>query len=481
MDFKIDEKSDKKDIEKCFLKDKQKIKYHSFTLLEFFPLEKINDLMMGLDKLYEGDFLTNDPIYNYRDFLMNISTNLFALNFFIPPYIVNSKFFGKTIFSDDVCRDLVDNINCIMFFIQKIMPSLVILRIDVILNENISNKLNDIIYAYPKTNIDTVIGFTSNNILSPEIVKFNEIYELRYLLREEVINYLSQYFKGYFFEQIEKDDNSVIPCVDLFSLKYPTDKYDILNWTRENKDFFDCFGAYMPYTDINYSEADKLILSFEYGSAIKSRYNNYLVFANSNARRNPLPYFPNNKIKIDIDNEIETIISFYSFELFAILRWLGIQEKHVGELNKDISEEYNNISKNKLESLIDKRKKIFNTIFQFQRLKAEYQFYEFNKDERDFHSILDNFAYFHNLKIRINQRIKNIDSLISIITKNSDNILNLTNIESNNRIQKHIRNLTIAILIFTTVQIIILVFGEHLREIINIIFVVIQLIVTLCF
>jgi len=457
MNFKTYEESNKRNNEKCFLKDKQKIKYHSFTLLEFFPLEKINDLREGLDRLYEGAFLANDPTYNYRDFLMNISINLFELNFFLPPYILNSKFKGKITFPDEVSRDLGDNISCYMFFIHKIMPSLVILQIEVILSANISNKLNDIIYKYHETNIDTIKEFTIKNILSPEIVKFNEIYELRYLLREEAINYLSQYFKGYFFEQIEKDDNSVVPYIDLFSLEYPTKKYDILNWTRENKGFFSCLGAYMPYTDINYSKADKLILSFEYGNAIKSRYNNCLVFANSNARRNPLPYLPNHKLKIGIDDEIETIFSSYSFELFAITRWLEIQEKHVVEFKKDISEEYNNISKNKLESLINKRKNIFNSIFQFQRFKSEYPVYEFDKDERDFYSILDDFAYFHNLKIRIDKRIEDIDRLISMIIKNSDNLLNLTNIEYNKKTQSDIRILTYVLSILAVVQILIII------------------------
>ncbi|NMC60280.1 MAG: hypothetical protein GYA51_12995 [Candidatus Methanofastidiosa archaeon] len=486
MDFKVDEESDKKDNEKCFLKNKQKIKYNSFTLLEIFPLEKINHLIDGLDKLYEGAYFTDDSRYNYRDILRNMSKNLFVSQVIPFPPIINVDFDCIGL-PRGVCYDLGDNITYYTLSLNVIMPSLVVLKINVYLNENISNKLNDIIYKYHKTNIDTVKDFTTKKILSPETVKYGEIYDFRASLRSEAINFISNYFKGYFFEEIKRADNSVVPYIDTFSLKYPMKYKEIVMWKIQNKEFFRCFGLSINNADV-YS--NNFLLSFEEGGIVmKARFNNYLLFANTKKIQNSLHFLLKNKNEtiscIDyINDEIEGIITEYPFELFAISRWLEIQEKYVGEFFNSISKEFTNINENKLELSIDIRKKISNIIFQFQRFKTEYKLYMRYEYRKDFHCIYeddDDFKYFSDLKNRINERINDIDELIFMYTNNSDSIITLKNIEYNKNIQDGIYVLTFFIIILTIIQIIFSFYGEHLLEIINIIFYLIKLIITLFF
>ena len=55
--------------ERCFLKDKQKIKYHSFILLEIVPLEKINQLISGIDKNSSSSECSNISFSRAIDFL----------------------------------------------------------------------------------------------------------------------------------------------------------------------------------------------------------------------------------------------------------------------------------------------------------------------------------------------------------------------------------------------------------------------------
>ena len=45
------------------------------------------------------------------------------------------------------------------------------------------------------------------------------------------------FFQGDFFER-SKENISVVPSIDLFSLEYPEKEEDILTWGNENKGFF---------------------------------------------------------------------------------------------------------------------------------------------------------------------------------------------------------------------------------------------------
>jgi len=495
FDEKRKEKIDNRDNENSFLKDRQKIKYHSFILLEIFPLEKINLLIDGLCSLYSDVPVIDTSIDKMKVILSNSSTELFQYRTLPLPKISDINFKDK-ILPIGVFYNLGDNIDSYEIRISAIMPSLVVMQIHVHLNEDISAKLNEILYKYHKSIDEKSITTTLNdaffeysgipkkddsptlvitNTKSAGIIKSEEIYDFRTALRSEAINFLSNFFKGYFFELTEKEGSSVVPYIDLFSLDYVINKEEISNWIMENTGFFSCFRTHSSFTYMNYLLCPESRSHYLSDYSIRTgKFSNYLLFAN---RKNIQEF----GILKNIDDTIEKRINSYSFELFAISRWLKIQERHVGNFNNRISAEFTNIHKNKLELSIDTRKEIFKDIFQFQRFKAEYQLYDFYDQGVDFYSIANNpeTKYFDKLKNDIDGRINDIDQLISIFTKNSDNILNLKNIEYNKNIQNNTRNLTYALLFLAVVQILILIFGEHLRELFNIIFWLIKLIINL--
>jgi len=201
--------------ERCFLKDKQKVKYHSFILLELVPLEKIEQLISGLDKLYANVSLSKKSRLNYKKFLSDCHSKLFQRFTLYLPYIVTSKLKGKVL-SDCIFHDLGDKIRRIYVSIYKVMPSNIILQFQVCLNGKISEKINDKIYQYheeTRESIETSKG-ESITVYGPENKKKTEIYQLRKDLHKEAVDFLNNYFKGYFFE-LSKENISAVPSLDL--------------------------------------------------------------------------------------------------------------------------------------------------------------------------------------------------------------------------------------------------------------------------
>src|SRR3989338_6230879 len=133
----------------CFLKDKQKVKYHSFILLELFPLEKISNLIKGLDELYKDVSASQKNRLKYGDVLKDSHSKIFQWNTLNLPYITTTKLKGKVL-PNCAFHDLGENIRHLHISIYKILPSYVILQIQVYLDEKISKKINDVIYKYHK-------------------------------------------------------------------------------------------------------------------------------------------------------------------------------------------------------------------------------------------------------------------------------------------------------------------------------------------
>ena len=445
----------KKQNEWCFLPKKQKIKYHSFTLLEFFPLEKINALLTGLDKLYGGARPAHQSRLTYKEVLLNAHNKLFQWNSMNLPYITTDKLKGKII-PDGVFLNLGENIRHYHINIYKVLPSLAILQIQVYLDESISDKINNIIYSYhkeKKEKIETPKG-NYTNIYDPPMLKKDEIDKLRTSLRNEAIDFLSTYFKGYFFELRDKNDNSVVPFIDLFSLDYPTDEKKINEWGRKNHSFLSCFGTYIsPHTTYKYNN---YLLCLE--SNRNTKFNNYVIFANrKNTGTNMYP---------DKDSSIEETLNFNSFELFAIDRWIKIYESVVGAFNTQLSKEIVNLSNNKINLSIKTRKRILKNIFYFERFKVEFDRFSHISEKFDFQSLKDTrkspmvkksekTSMFVSHKKGINKRIKDIEKIISIFTKQSENILSLKSIEFNKNMQIIVSILSALVLIFMIIQIII--------------------------
>jgi len=433
--------------ERCFLKDKQKLKYHSFILLELIPLEKIEQLIFGLDKLYVNTALFQKSRLNYKKFLSDCNSKLFQRFVLNLPSIASLNLKGKVL-SDCIFHDLGDNIQDIYVRIYKVMPSNVILQFQVCLNGKISEKINDIIYKYHEEIIESVEapkgGFIS--LYGPEIQKENEIYQLRKDLHKEVVDFLKNYFNGYFFE-FSKENISAVPSIDLFSLVYPVKENDILNWGIENRAFFSCFSTSItPWESFKYEN---------YLFCIESRrdveFNNYVIFANrKTSTENMYP---------DVDSAIVLKLNFCSFDLIAIERWVRIQENVVGKLSSTVLEEISKIQKNKFSKAIETRKNILKNVFSFKRFGVGSKWNSVFFDRFTFMSLKDKknpkrqIDLFKNLKERIDTRIKEISNLIDVFTKQYETILNLKNLEFSKNMNNIVLWLTFFIVFLIIIQI----------------------------
>jgi len=440
--------------ERCFLKDKQNIKYHSFILLELVPLEKTEQLIFGLDKLYADASLSQKSRLNYKKHLSDCHSKLFQRFIFNLPYIVtsNPKGKGESFSPDSIFYDLGDNIQSIYISIYKVMPSSVLLRFQVCLNSKISEKINDLIYQYHeeiRESIKTPKG-EYITVYDPEIKKETEIYQLRKDLHKEAVGFLKNYFNGYFFE-LSKENISVVPSIDLFSLDYPVKENDILNWGIENRPFFSCFSTSItPWESFKY---ENYLFCTE--SKRDVAFNNYVIFANRETSKE--------KIYPDIDSAIELKLNFCSFDLIAIERWVRIQEDVVGKLSSTVLEEISKIQENKFSKAIETRKSILKNVFSFKRFGVGYKWNSFIFDKFTFTSLKDErnpigqIDLFKGLKEGINTRTKEIGSIIDVFTKQYETILNLKNLEFSKNMQTSVRWLTIVIIVLSIIQITILV------------------------
>jgi len=435
----------------CFLKDKQKIKYHSFILLEIIPREKFNQLIDGLNKLYsDASSSCKSRRLNYEKILSDSYTNLFRWHVSYLPPIIHSKLKGKILPSDCVFHELGENIDYIHISIYKVLPSFAVLQIYVILNDKISERINDIIYKYHKE-IKKLVETPEGNytkIYGPEIQKATEIYQFRKNLHKEAVNLLSNYFKGYFFELLE-NDVSIVPSIDLFSLEYPEKDDEILKWGNENKGFFQCFDTFISsFTSFKFKN---YLFCLEREN---KKFNNYIIFANR-------------KIVGDtystIDNAIKEEIGHCPFGLIAIQRWIKIQENITMRLNSIVSEGILKIREKKFSKALREREKIQKNIFLFKRFKAEYEGCGFIIDKYSFKSLKsdnkERINLFEGLRKNIDASIKVIDDLIDEFTRQYEIVLNLKNLEFSKKMQYLILVLTFLIIILTLIQIIILLMG----------------------
>lgn len=431
--------------ERCFLKDRQKIRYQSFILLEIIPREKFKQLINGLNKLYIDAPPSCKSRLNYEKILSNSHTNFFQWHASYLPFIAHSKLKGKVLSSDCVFHELGKNIDYIHISIYKVLPSVAVLQIHIILNDKVSKHINDIIYKYHKEireSIETPEG-NYTEIYGPEIQKATEIYQFRKNLHKEAIDLLSNYFKGYFFELLE-NDVSVVPSIDLFSLDYPEKDDEILKWGDENRGFFQCFNTFI--SSLTSFKFKNYLLCFEMRS--DDKFSNYIIFANRKIVDNQYS---------TIDSAIEGEINYCPFGLIAIQRWVRIQENIIMQLNSIISEGILKIQEKKFSEAIEDRREIQKNIFPFERFKAEYEGYGFVPNKCAFKSLKskdkEQIDLFYGLKENINASIKVIDNLINDFTKQYEVVLNLKNLEFSKKMQDSILVLTIFIIILTLIQI----------------------------
>ncbi|WP_321421704.1 hypothetical protein [uncultured Methanobacterium sp.] len=429
-------KYDKERNERCFLPNKEKINYDSIILLELFNQEKFSDLIKGLDKLYENsqEELNYHEIFDKNKLSFGGWTRL--------PIISNSNIEDIPIISMDI--DLGSHIKFIKVYLHDVLPSMVMLKIHAYYDNNVSEKLNEIIYKYHDSKIvysdlpneipnQRFLAFTTSTHSGPKSVKTEEITNFRSSLKKEVINFFSEYFKGVFFE-LSPTDSDIVPSIEIYSLDYPKEKEDLLQWAHNYHGFLGCFRTYIS----------------EYNCFKLNNKDDSFLFLNENSNEQS---FSNSFIFINVDKDSSHELDFISFKSVAFSRWLQIQEQTVAKFGSILSEEIGNLQNNQLEDVLKTRKIISKSIFQFELFKTEFKLI---RPENNGFKLIDDSKYDLNASLmeQISEKIKNVDELINTFNKHFNVVLGLKNVEYSKNMQNKVYILSFLVLTLTIVQII---------------------------
>lgn len=432
-------KYDKKHNEDCFLPNNEKIKYNSIILLESFNIEEFNDLIKGLDKLYENYSPISDlDYYNLFDndkMSFRSSKSL--------PTIANSNFDNIPLISLQI--DLGNHIRFLIINLHRILPSMVMLQIQAFFDNKISEELNEVIYKHHESEIiyhdfpeeipnQKIYSIRSSTHYHPEKIKTKEITEIRLSLKKELIDFFSKYFEGFFFK-ISSNDRDIVPSIEIYSLNYPDDNGDIIEWGRKVRGFMGCFGATIHQR--NCFKMNEYLFLTESNHRTLS---NYLLFSN-NSEKDSIPDFTNYSFDTTL------------FETILFSRWLRIQEQMVGKYSSVISEEIVHLQKNQLEDVLKNRRVISEGIFYFERFKTEFEL--FNPSNSGFKLIGDaKINLSPNWMKNISKEIKNVENIINIFNKHSNVILGLKNVEYNIKNADKVNQLTWVVILLAIIQVI---------------------------
>jgi len=382
----------------------------------------------------------------YKNILQNIESGLYGQYSSYLPYISDKKLEGKVL-PNRVFHNLGNDIRHLSIKIYKITPSFAILEIKAYLDDKVSNKLNKIIYTYHDEKIEIVetVSGKYNQIYPPSYVKAKEIYKFKKDIKNQLINFLSIYFKGHFFK-LSKTNIPEIPSMDLYSLNYPEKDDEIIEWGIKNSDFFNCFNSSI--SQFTYKNNNYLFCEERPNGEL---FYNYSIFATRDISKYSDMYS-------DIDTSIVEEFNSRPFVLLAFFRWLKIEEQIVGKFNLLISEEIKYLDKNKLKSIIANRKIISKELFYFERLKVELKQNNINffNNELDFKSLgEEKHDLSEGIMKNVNRRIEDIDEIINKLNEHSSNVFNLKNMEYSKNMQDWIAILTIIIMELTLFQIVI--------------------------
>lgn len=245
-----------------------------------------------------------------------------------------------------------------------------------------------------------------------------------------------------------------MPTIDLYSLNYPDNVRDILKWGEEVSGFLRSFGITIDnFSRSRTTSLSQYILCEEDGI----KYPNYILLANNHL-------FKSEKEFIDLmDPDMP-------FGILAISRLSNINKNILGDLNKVISSEIQNLEKNELVDVLENRKKISKKIYYFKRFKIEFeQIPHIQSLDFGFNSLAlnkeDQYNLFDNLLNVIKKQTNEIDDAIDTLNQHSNIILNLKNIEYSKKMQYSIRWLSIIAAILTAFVVILTLF-QLLNELI---------------
>ncbi|MDP1552832.1 MAG: hypothetical protein Q8M06_07445 [Methanobacteriaceae archaeon] len=410
-------------------------------------LESIQTIFSDLDPI---DYL---KILKAEDMIKNQNKQMFRDFSAYLPFINDPRI--KAIPMNRVFLDLCDYVDSIQIIIRNISPSYILLDLRCLLNPKASEELNSILNkkrgSIKKTCTNSKGDY--NEYISAERAKEQEITYLRYLIKEQLIKFFSEHFEGHLIKKaIEKNDFSIVPSIDVFSLNLPTN--DLKKWCENNTELLGLFSIIFS-SDRSFNH-NRYLLFKENKS--KYSYLNHLIFTRitetneekSQKTKEELKREKIQKPNVNILNGLKKC----SFAVIAIDRQTELEESSITKINEDLSVEMSNLEKFEIKELLKKRETLLKKIFEFERFKTEIISNLDNFEFCDFFSIEDSeIKFFTQLKNFIITKLDFLENITQKYSKYSQSNLDLKNIEYTQKSQERIFWLTIIVGVLTFIQV----------------------------
>lgn len=432
--------------------------YNSIILMEIIQMEDFDKLIDSLKNIFSDlDAVDYLKILESEDMIKNQNKQMFRdFDVVLPKYLpfINDPRI-KALPMNRVFLNLGDYVDSIQIIIRNISPSYILLDLRCLLNQKASDDLNDILNKNHVTISKTISNSKGSykEYVSAERVKENEINDLRYSIKKELIKFFSNHFEGIFIKNsIVKEDYSLVSSIDIFSLDFAVN--DSKKWFQNNEELLGLFSIIFS-SDRSFKHGRYLLFK---ENKSKNKYLNHVIFARntetseekSQKTKEQLEREKKQKTNVNIINELINC----SFALIATDRQTELQELSINKINENLSVEMSNLDKFEIKELLKERETLLKKIFEFERFKTEIISNLDNFEFCDFVSIEDSeIKFFIQLKNYIITKLNFLENITQKYSKYSQSNLDLKNIEYNQKSQERILWLTIVVGVLTFIQV----------------------------
>lgn len=245
--------------EQTQIPDGQTLIYHSLFIADIFPVNKLDELKIGLDQLFSEDSSAFRQLHvrDYEEFLRKAKASYYGTGWLNIGHVVSKKYEKTKGVVTGPIVNLPKYVDSISFMLVQSIPSYVTLSMQVVFDDDISKDITTVFSEYYKEKREPKgLGFT---IYSSDRLKKMAVQSYLSSINMEVEYFLAERFKGSFLRNASP--NPVCPFIRLFSLsQIPiSDDENLLKWIEENRHFLGTFDI-IPISWFCYKDGDYFLI-----------------------------------------------------------------------------------------------------------------------------------------------------------------------------------------------------------------------------
>lgn len=446
----------KRSYEKSRPPKNNELEFVAFRLFELYNIEEIDVLDKDIRRLLP--YVGKDE--KFRENMNKLRCNTGMFNWYSLGYI--SKNIGSHLigFQNRRIMELPQEVSIILIGLYKILPSIIIVTFDVILDKNATEKLIQMqSYHYkPKLTFGNILPWKIHrgSLKSEDAnsIRKKRVSEWMYNLENKIEKHLSFFINGYFLRN-NKNGIPSLPAIEIFSMKgIPENDDKIWKWIHQADWWLHSFG--FDFYSNFYDQGDMLFIPALTGSKEKSQH--YRLIIRDKSAENYIE--ENHRLKFEMIELLSNLIPCIS-----IVEFLKDISGSIGELKYNTFNIVNNKFKfkNTLSNCIKQNINLNKKNALLNRLQVEFDEYEWSikLDLKGFESF-KNVKYTPNEKQSnlktfildsIEYRLERIKSNFEYIEDSLSKYLSVKNIESSNRMQTTHLILTFLLTVLTGVLI----------------------------